>query len=135
MSPAVTQDVDSKVAASTQAILLALPEAIRRAMQGGAAEGRKPACVGSPIQQKVWDSEAAAALQMAEQISSPVAASIEQVVRESFVTEQREDSPGVTRKVTLRSYIRTIWAVLWTTFRHPFTTTVIDPYTGKVLRT
>ena len=36
---------------------------------------------------------------------------------------------------TLGSFLRTIWAVLWTTFRHPFTTTLIDPYTGKVLKT
>lgn len=32
------------------------------------------------------------------------------------------------------AYLRTIWAILWTTFRHPLTTTLIDVTTGKVLR-
>jgi hypothetical protein len=35
--------------------------------------------------------------------------------------------------VSLAAYLRTMWSLLWTAFRHPFTTTYIDATTGKVL--
>ena len=35
--------------------------------------------------------------------------------------------------VTFLAYLRTMWSLLWTAFRHPFTTTYIDAATGKVL--
>lgn len=31
-------------------------------------------------------------------------------------------------------FLKIMWNVLWTTFRHPFTTTYIDPETGKVIQ-
>jgi hypothetical protein len=35
--------------------------------------------------------------------------------------------------VSALAYLRTMWSLLWTAFRHPFTTTYIDAATGKVL--
>ena len=39
----------------------------------------------------------------------------------------------VIRKIGPRAYLRSVWAVLWNTFRHPFTTTVIDLSTGEAV--
>lgn len=49
---------------------------------------------------------------------------------------QQDEAPTSSPKesVSLGAYLRTVWAVLWTAFLHPFTTTVIDARTGKVLR-
>lgn len=46
-------------------------------------------------------------------------------------------SPASTEEVriALLSYLRTCWAVLWTTFAHPFRTTLIDATTGRVVST
>jgi hypothetical protein len=41
-------------------------------------------------------------------------------------------SPTVVRQ-NFVAYTRCMWSLLWTAFRHPFTTTVIDWSTGKVL--
>lgn len=63
------------------------------------------------------------------------------VVSPAFPSEQSTirlgDCRGDDRAlgVTPWSFLRTMWAVLWTAFRHPFTTTVINPRTGKVMRT
>lgn len=31
------------------------------------------------------------------------------------------------------AYLRSIWTVIWTAFRHPFSTTYIDLSTGKIV--
>lgn len=51
----------------------------------------------------------------------------------SPIAAEHDDAPRLPR-ITLWSFLRTMWAVLWTAFRHPLTTTLIDPYTGKVLK-
>lgn len=35
--------------------------------------------------------------------------------------------------VSAFAYLRTMWSLLWTAFRHPLTTTYIDVVTGEVL--
>jgi len=47
--------------------------------------------------------------------------------------DETEDQPAVLR-IGPVAYLRTMWALLWTAFRHPFTTTYIDATTGKVLK-
>ena len=53
-------------------------------------------------------------------------------IREPVQTQQ--EGPPAVEKVSFGAYLRTVWAVLWTAILHPFTTTVIDARTGKVLR-
>jgi len=43
-----------------------------------------------------------------------------------------EDEPEHIR-IGLGAYLRSMWTLLWTAFRHPFTTTVVDLTTGKRL--
>ena len=42
--------------------------------------------------------------------------------------------PPVVIRVGFVAYLRTMWSLLWTAFRHPMSTTYIDVKTGKVLR-
>jgi hypothetical protein len=36
-------------------------------------------------------------------------------------------------KITPLAYLRSMWLILWSAFRHPLTTTVIDLETGRIV--
>ena len=47
-------------------------------------------------------------------------------------TAIQSDEPIVVH-VSAVAYLRTMWSLLWTAFRHPLTTTYIDAATGEVI--
>ena len=47
---------------------------------------------------------------------------------------EESDEPIIVH-VSAFAFLRTMWSLLWTAFRHPLTTTHIDVATGKVLDT
>ena len=59
---------------------------------------------------------------------------------EDLPVTQASDRPAISDEndepivihVGALAYLRTMWALLWTAFRHPWTTTYIDPMTGEV---
>jgi hypothetical protein len=51
-------------------------------------------------------------------------------IHESYLKEERP--PGVYRQ-SFWAYLRCMWSLTWTAFRHPLQTTVIDWSTGRVM--
>ena|ERR1017187_3584877 len=57
---------------------------------------------------------------------------------EQILDEQAEEQAVQNNEctvVTIRAmpFIKTMWALFWTTFRHPFTNTVVDLTTGNII--
>lgn len=73
-------------------------------------------------------------------LSEVVRRAVEQNVTVSTSTQEPADATPAqntpaTAAISWGAYLRTVWSVLWTAFRHPWSTTIIDARTGKVLRT
>ena len=47
-------------------------------------------------------------------------------------TFEESDAPLIIH-VGAAAFVRTMWSLFWTAFRHPFSTTFIDAATGEVL--
>ena len=47
--------------------------------------------------------------------------------------ETLEQGEVIVLHASALAYLRTMWSLLWTAFRHPLTTTYIDATTGEVL--
>lgn len=126
----------ARVEESTRATLIMLPEVVRLVFQGQQVGSRQVEPVRSPAPEpkKEWAALLNEVALRLEKLLSEDTPDFEKRVRVTLASDLSALRPTARPRITLWSYLRTMWAVLWTAFRHPLTTSLIDPYTGEVLK-
>src|SRR5262249_10468918 len=126
-------DFPDKVARWCGPAVQDLAERFRLKLRTGAASGPSTPPPPDNNEQLSALGERLAALHKLQSLLAGQVAGVGERLQEMLDAELGRRA-GEVKRIPPLAYLRTVWALLWTAFRHPFTTTYIDPFTGKVLK-